>query len=48
MDGRVSPTDNGPLGISSAVVSRAMSSTGTWTLSASAFFWPASTIVTGR
>ena len=48
IDGRVSPTDAGPLGISSAVVSFAMSSTGTSMVSASDFLWPASTIVTGR
>ena len=48
IDGRVSPTDAGPLGISSAVVSRAISSTGTSIVSRSAFFRPASTIVTGR
>ena len=48
IDGRVSPTDAGPLGMSSAVVSFAMSSTGTSIVSFSAFFVPASTMVTGR
>jgi hypothetical protein len=47
IDGRASPTDAGPLGISSAVVSFAMSSTGTSMVSASAFLEPASTMVTG-
>ena len=47
IDGRASPTDAGPLGMSSAVVSFAMSSTGTSMVSASAFFLPASTMVTG-
>jgi hypothetical protein len=48
IDGRESPTDAGPLGMSSAVVSFAMSSTGTSMVSLSAFFLPASTMVTGR
>ena len=48
MDGRWSPTDAGPLGMSSAVVSRAMSSTGTSIVSFRAFLRPASTTVTGR
>jgi len=48
IDGRASPTDAGPLGMSSAVVSFAMSSTGTSIDRRSSFFWPASTMVTGR
>jgi len=48
IDGRDPPADAGPLGMSSAVVSRAMSSTGTSIRSFRFFFAPASTMVTGR
>ena len=48
MEGRASPTDAGPLGTSSAVVSLAMSSTGTSILRLSAFRSPVSMIVIGR
>ena len=48
IDGRASPMAAGPLGMLSVLVSFAMSSTGTSIVSSSAFFWPASTMVTGR
>ncbi len=47
IDGRASPRPAGPLGICSGLATFAMSSTGTSMVSASAFLWPASTIVTG-
>jgi hypothetical protein len=48
IDGRVSPNAAGPLGMSSAVVNFAMSSTGTSIVSFSSFLCPASMTVTGR
>ena len=48
IDGRASPRPAGPLGIWSGFDGLAMSSTGTSMVSASDFFFPASTMVTGR